>query len=415
MQKILNYQILEQIYASERTTIYRAYVESSKKLVILKLPNHLYPNLKQLAQYRSAYTLIKDLNFPGIVKMLALEKFEQRLILVMEDFGGISLYQYLSNQDTSSLNIIPLEISDFFHIALQIVNPLKKLHNHQIIHKDIKPQNIIINPHTKRIQIIDFSSITKLPKEKVEVRNPNTWEGTLAYISPEQTGRMNRGIDFRSDLYSLGVTFYQLLTGQLPFTSEDPMELVHCHIAKIPQPIIDINFNIPKPLNDIVLKLMAKMPEERYQSLKGLGHDLKKCQYEWKNNRQIGLFDLGTKDRSKSLMISEKIYGRDRELEKLLTAFDRVSDQEKPQSELMLLGGFSGIGKSVLVNEIHKPIVEKRGYFIAGKFDQFQRNIPFLAWLNAFAELIKQILSEPEAKLQAIAIKLQQVLGEEAQ
>ncbi len=415
MQKILNYQLLEQIYASERTVVYRAYEEFSQKPVILKLPNYPYPSFQQLTQYRNAYTLVKNLNFPGVVKMLALEKFEQRLMLVMEDFDGISLYQYMSNQDTSDLNIVSLDISQFFHIALQIINPLEKLHNHQIIHKDIKPQNIIINPQTKQIQIIDFSSTTKLPKETREVRNPNTLEGTLAYISPEQTGRMNRGIDYRSDFYSLGVTFYQLLTGQLPFTSEDPMELVHCHIARTPKPIIDINPNIPEPLSAIVLKLMAKMSEQRYQTVAGLRYDLEKCQYEWENNRQIKLFNLGTKDRSNSLIISEKLYGREEEVEKLVTAFDRVSNGEKSQSELMLVGGFSGIGKSVLVNEVHKSIVEKRGYFITGKFDQFQRNFPFSAWLNAFAELIKQILSEPEEKLQTFASKLQEVLGEEAQ
>ncbi|NEQ36114.1 MAG: AAA family ATPase [Okeania sp. SIO3I5] len=415
MQKILNYQLLEQIYASDRTVVYRAYETSSPKPVILKLPNHPYPNFKHLTQYRNAYTLVKNLNFPGVVKMRALEKFEQRLMLVMEDFGGISLCQYLKNQNTSDLNIISLDISQFFHIALQIINPLEELHNHQIIHKDIKPQNIVINPQAKQIQIIDFSSTTKLPKETLEIRNPNTLEGTLAYISPEQTGRMNRGIDYRSDLYSLGVTFYQLLTGQLPFTSEDPMELVHCHIARSPQPIIDINPNIPETVSSIVFKLMAKMPEQRYQTVAGLRYDLEKCQYELENNRQIKLFNLGTKDRSNNLIVSEKLYGREQEVEKLLTAFDRISDREKSQSELMLVAGFSGIGKSALVNEVHKPIVEKRGYFIAGKFDQFQRNLPFSAWLNAFAELIEQILSEPEEKLQKFARKLQEILGEEVQ
>ncbi|MDJ0518450.1 MAG: serine/threonine-protein kinase [Trichodesmium sp. MO_231.B1] len=248
MQKILNYQILQQIYASYRTIVYRGYEKLSQKPVILKLPNYPYPSFQQLTQYRNAYSLLKNLNFPGVVKILALEKFEQRLMLVMEDFGGISLYQYLRNQDTSDLNIISLDISQFFQIALQIINPLEKLHQNQIIHKDIKPDNIIINPHTKKIQIIDFSSTTKLPKETPQIRNSNTLQGTLAYISPEQTGRMNRGIDYRSDFYSLGATFYQLLTGQLPFTSEDTMELVHCHIARDPKPIIDINPNIPEPL-----------------------------------------------------------------------------------------------------------------------------------------------------------------------
>ncbi|NEO52306.1 MAG: AAA family ATPase [Okeania sp. SIO3B5] len=415
MHKILNYELVEKIYASDRTVIHRARGKSYQKPVILKLPHHPYPNFNELTRYRSAYTLIKNFNFPGIVKMLALEQFEQRLILVMEDFGGISLHQFINNQSTSNLNSFSTDINQFFHIALQIVNSLEKLHQNQIIHKDIKPHNIIINPQTKQIQIIDFSSTTKLPKETPEIRNPNTLEGTLTYMSPEQTGRMNRGIDYRSDFYSLGITFYELLTRRLPFQSKDPMELVHFHIARQPKSIIDLNPKIPAALNTIVLKLMAKMPEERYQTTAGLRHDLEKCQSEWENTGKIRLFNLGEKDNNNCLIIPEKLYGRDKEIEILLTAFDRICNSYKPQIELMLVGGFSGIGKSALVNEIHKPILKKRGYFISGKFDQFQRNIPFYAWLNAFQELIKQILSEPEEKLQAIATKLQQVLGEEAQ
>ena len=415
MHKILNYELVEKIYASDRTVIHRAREKSYQKPVILKLPHHPYPNFNELTRYRNAYTLIKNFNFPGIVKILALEKFEQRLILVMEDFGGISLHQFINNQSTSNVNSFSTDINQFLHIALQIVNSLEKLHQNQIIHKDIKPHNIIINLQTKQVQIIDFSSTTKLPKETPEIRNPNTLEGTLAYMSPEQTGRMNRGIDYRSDFYSLGITFYELLTGKLPFQSRDPMELVHFHIARQPQSIIELNPKIPAALNTIVLKLMAKMPEERYQTTAGLRHDLEKCQSEWENTGKIRLFHLGEKDNNNCLIIPEKLYGREQEIETLLTTFDRICDPGKSKTELMLIGGFSGIGKSALVNEIHKPILKKRGYFISGKFDQFQINIPFFAWLNAFQELIKQILSEPEEKLQAIATKLQQVLGEEAQ
>ncbi|MGD1809650.1 AAA family ATPase [Dapis sp. BLCC M126] len=414
MQKILNYQLLEEIYASDRTIVYRAYAELYEKLVILKLPNHPYPNFHSLTQYRNAYTLVKNLNFPGVVKMLALEKFEQRLMLVMEDFGGISLEKYVSNANLSNW-INATGINQFFNIALQIINPLEKLHQNRIIHKDIKPQNIIINPESQQIQLIDFSTTTKLPKETVEIKNPHTMEGTLAYISPEQTGRMNRGIDYRSDFYSLGITFYQLLTGQLPFTSTDPIELVHFHIARQPKPLIELNSQIPETLNSIVLKLIAKMPEARYQTVVGLRHDLEKCQYEWEKTNKVTVFELGKKDSSNYLIIPEKLYGREEEVEILLTAFDRISHQEKSQSELMLVAGFSGIGKSALVNQIHQPILEKRGYFIEGKFDQFQRDIPFSAWLNAFEELIKQTLSEPQEKLQQIANKLKEILGEEAQ
>ncbi|MDJ0555151.1 MAG: serine/threonine-protein kinase PknK, partial [Microcoleaceae cyanobacterium MO_207.B10] len=414
MNTIINYELLEEIYASDRTIVYRAYSELYEKLVILKLPNHPYPNFHSLTQYRNAYTLLKNLNISGVVKILALEKFEQRLMLVMEDFGGMSLAKYVSQQKLSKSNNSK-DISQFFKIALEIINPLEKLHQNRIIHKDIKPHNIIINPQSQKIQIIDFSTTTKLPKETAEIKNPNTIEGTLAYISPEQTGRMNRGIDYRSDFYSLGITFYELLTRQLPFNSTDPMELVHCHIARQPKPLIELNPQIPETLNSIVLKLIAKMPEARYQTVGGLRYDLEKCQSEWENNKKVTVFEIGTKDRSNSLIIPEKLYGREQEVEKLLTAFDRISSPQKPHSELILVGGFSGIGKSALVNEIHQLILEKTGMFISGKFDQLQRDIPFLAWLNAFQELIKQTLSEPEAKLKTIATELQKILGEEAQ
>ena len=414
MYKILNYQVLEPIYVSVRTIVYRAYAESYKKLVILKLPNHPYPSFQELTKYRNAHALVKNLKFPGLVKILELEKFEQRLMLVMEDFGGMSFHEYLYNQNIYN-QPLSFTISQFFQIALQIMNPLEKLHENRMIHKDIKPQNIVINPQTKQIQLIDFSTTTKLPKEVPEIRNPNALEGTLAYISPEQTGRMNRGIDYRSDLYSLGITFYELLTRQLPFISQDPIELVHFHIARKPKSLTELNPKIPKTLNSIVFKLIEKMPEARYQTVAGLRYDLEKCYYEWKNSKKITVFHLGETDRSKCLIIPETLYGRDQEVETLLKSFDKISNWEKSQSELILVSGFSGIGKSALVNEVHKPIVEKRGYFIEGKFDQFQRDIPFSAWLNAFQQLIKQVLSEPQARLQNIITELQEILGEEAQ
>ncbi|MDJ0555149.1 MAG: AAA family ATPase [Microcoleaceae cyanobacterium MO_207.B10] len=411
MNKILTYLIVEQIYSSNRTVVHRAIEESSQQPVVLKLPNYPYPNFKELTQYRNSYSSTKKLNLPGVVKMLALEQVEKRLMLVMEDFGGISLYENVSNFKTSNLT----NISEFFHIAIQITNILDQLHQNQVIHKDIKPHNIIINPQTKKIQLIDFSNATHLPKETLEIRNPHTLEGTLAYMSPEQTGRINRGIDYRSDFYSLGITFYELLTGQLPFQSTDPMELVHFHIARQPIPLVELNSSIPETLNNIVLKLMAKIPELRYQTAAGLRHDLKKCHSEWKNTGKITWFDLGQKDNSNRLIIPEKLYGREEEVEILLTAFERICHSSQSPIELMLVGGFSGIGKSALVNEIHQPIIEKKGYFIYGKFDQLQKDIPLAAWVNAFRDLVKQILSESEAKLKAIVAKLQRILGAEAQ
>ncbi|WP_413160253.1 AAA family ATPase [Capilliphycus salinus ALCB114379] len=420
MKPVTGYHFHKQIYVSFRTLIYRGFREADQKPVVVKLCRHLYPTFSELAQYRNAYALIAHLDLPGVVKMLALEPVDQRLMLVMEDFGGISLSQYLNQRgihwgnDTNSL-------TEFLQIALQLAEILEQLHHHQIIHKDIKPHNIIINPQTQKIQLIDFSCGSQLPKQIAEIRSPNRLEGTLAYLSPEQTGRMNRGIDYRSDFYSLGVTFYQLLTGQLPFIANDPMELIHSHIAREPRPLSELNSNLPEAINALVLKLMSKMPESRYQTALGLKKDLQKCLSLLQKTGAIETFYLAKNEVNDRFLISEKIYGRDREVETLLGAFERVAGssqrktkRDKSRLELMLVSGFSGIGKSALVNEIHKPIVEKKGYFISGKFDQYQRDIPFSAWIGALQNLIKQILSEPEHKVAAITAKLKQALGQEA-
>ncbi|EAW36875.1 ATP-binding sensor histidine kinase [Lyngbya sp. PCC 8106] len=421
MKPVIGYQFHEQIYVSSRTLVYRALRESDQKPVVVKLCRHLYPSFSELAQYRNAYALVANLDLPGVVRMLALEPVEQRLMLVMEDLGGVSLSQHLNQRDTPWGNDTN-SLTEFLQIALQIAETLEQLHHHKIIHKDIKPHNIIIHPQTQNIKLIDFSCASQLPKETPEICSPSRLEGTLAYLSPEQTGRMNRGIDYRSDFYSLGVTFYQLLTGQLPFDSDDPMEMIHSHIARQPKPIIELNSNIPEVINDLVLKLMSKMPESRYQSALGIKKDVKKCLYLLQKTGKFKRFDLARNEIKNHFLISDKLYGRKEEVKILLATFERVSglfnlEQNSCQSklELMLIVGLSGIGKSALVNEIHKPIVEKKGYFISGKFDQYQRDIPFSAWINALRDLIKQILSEPENKVKVMTAKLQKVLGEEGQ
>ncbi|HEY9834436.1 MAG TPA: AAA family ATPase [Stenomitos sp.] len=303
-------------------------------------------------------------------------------------------------------------MSEFLPLAIQITQTLEGLYQNRVIHKDIKPQNILINPETKQIKIIDFSISSLLPRENLVLQNPNGLEGTLAYMSPEQTGRMNRGIDYRTDFYSLGVTFYQLLTGQLPFWSPDPMELVHCHIAKIAIPPIEVNPAIPEMVNNIVLKLMAKTPEDRYQSAYGISQDLEICWQQWQTQKTIAFFALAKRDICDRFVIPEKLYGRETEVATLLAAFDRVA---KGTTEMMLVSGFSGIGKTAVVNEIHKPIIRQRGYFIAGKFDQFKRNIPFSALVQAFQNLMQQLLAETDAQLHQWKVKILTALGENAQ
>ncbi|MEO0933123.1 MAG: serine/threonine-protein kinase, partial [Cyanobacteria bacterium J06641_2] len=267
MVSIPGYEVNEQLYNGSRTLVYRAVRDLDEKPVVIKLLKNPYPNFNELLQFRNQYTISNNLDIPGIVRPYSLEAYQNSYILIMEDFGGISLHEYIKRE-----NIISLK--DILSIGLQITDILHDIHQNRVIHKDIKPANILINPETNQIKLIDFSIASLLPKETQEIKNPNGLEGTLAYISPEQTGRMNRGIDYRSDFYSLGVTLYELLTHQLPFTVDDTMELIHCHLAKQPVSPELINRKIPRMVSAIVMKLMAKTAEERYQSVWGIKADL---------------------------------------------------------------------------------------------------------------------------------------------
>ncbi len=332
------------------------------------------------------------------------------------------------NQDITRLNIFVDDalliqivkcLIKFFNITIQLAEALHYLNQQRIIHKDIKPSNILIHPQTLQVQLLDFSISSLLPKEQQQLINPNVLEGTLAYMSPEQTGRMNRGIDYRTDFYSLGVTCFQLLTGQLPFVTKDPMELLHSHLVeKVKFPVERWQRKVPEGLQAIVIKLMAKDGEDRYKSALGLKHDLERCLQQWEETETIIPFELGEQDVCDRFLIPEKLYGREREVERLLDAFEQVAGKENKgtsRSQLFLVAGFSGIGKTAVVNEVHKPIVEKRGYFIKGKFDQFHRNIPFSAFVQAFRDLMRQLLSESDAELQSWKSKIMTAVGESGQ
>ncbi|HLO46850.1 MAG TPA: AAA family ATPase [Kamptonema sp.] len=406
MHQIPGYRIFEQLYSGVRTAVYRAFPIDSQTPVILKLLQKDYPTFSELIQFRNQYTIGKNLDIPGIVKTYGLEFSQNRYILSMEDFGGISLEKYLIQQGKH------LPIEDFLNIACHLATILQNIHQQRIIHKDIKPGNILINPNTKEIRITDFSISSLLPRETQEIQNPNILEGTLAYISPEQTGRMNRGIDYRTDFYSLGVTFYEILTGKLPFVSEDAMELVHSHLAKQAVPIHQVNPEIPIVLSENVSKLMSKNAEDRYQNALGLKHDLEICLEKLQRTGNIEIFKLGERDISDRFTIPEKLYGREKEVANLLQAFERVSIGT---TEMMLVAGFSGIGKTVVINEVHKPIVRHRGYFIKGKYDQFQRNIPFSAFVQAFRDLMGQLLSESDPQLQRWKTRILETVGDNGQ
>ena len=348
--QIPGYEIIEQLHNGSRTLVYRGIKNSNSQPVVLKLLREKYPTFSDLVQFRNQYTITRNLNLPNIIKPYSLEPYKNGYVLVMEDFGGISLSQYIQTK--------PLTVAQFLPIAIQIVETLHQLQGARVIHKDIKPANILINSTSLQVKIIDFSISSLLPKETQEIQNPQILEGTLAYLSPEQTGRMNRGIDYRSDFYSLGVTFYQLLSGKLPFSSDDPMELVHCHIAKVPPSLQQLNPEIPGVLSEIVMKLMAKNAEDRYQSALALKQDLETCWHQLQSTGKIANFTIAQRDLSERFIIPEKLYGRKTEVETLLNAFERVA---KGSSELMLVAGFSGIGKTAVVKEVHKPIVRQKG------------------------------------------------------
>ncbi|MEG4585593.1 AAA family ATPase [Microcoleus sp. MOSTC5] len=376
------------LYESANSLVYRALREADHQPLILKLLKESYPTPQELLRYRTEYRITRELKEAGVVQVYDLQKYQNSLVMFVEDFGGESLKIWMQQRKFS--------LNEFLLLAIATTETLGQIHSANIIHKDINPSNIVFNPATEQIKIIDFGISTQLTRETPSLKNPNILEGTLAYISPEQTGRMNRALDYRTDFYSLGITFYELLTGKLPFETEDPLELVHCHIARQPLPPHQIEPEIPRILSQIVSKMMEKNAENRYQTALGLKHDLDTCLVQLQATGNIDQFALGTRDITDRFLIPEKLYGRETEVFNLLAAFERVRNAS---TEMMLVAGFSGIGKTAVVNEVHKPIARQRGYFIKGKYDQFQRNIPFSAFVQAFRELMGELLSESDAQL----------------
>ncbi|MEG4250242.1 AAA family ATPase [Microcoleus sp. Pol10D4] len=409
MLKINGYQVLTQIYESTNSTVYRGIRQQDNQAVILKFLKEDYPTASELVRYKQEYEITRNLNLDGVIKAYELKPYQMTLCIILEDFGASSLKQLMDERRESGTGVLPLE--EFLSIAIKTAEILSSIHAANIIHKDINPANIIFNPEIGLLKIIDFGISTKFTRENPTLKNPNVLEGTLAYISPEQTGRMNRSLDYRTDFYSLGATFYELLTGQLPFETTEALELVHCHIAKVPISPHQVNPEIPKTVADIVMKLMAKTAEDRYQSGFGIKKDLAECLHQLQTTGNISDFSLGTQDISDQFQIPQKLYGREAEVEALLKAFERVADNPKSKIEMMLVAGYSGIGKSSLVAEIHKPNTRLRGYFTAGKFDQFQKSIPYSAVVSAFKGLVRQLLTESEIQLEQWREKLRDAFG----
>ena len=400
---ILEYQIIEKIDSDANTLIYRGQKESGAQFFLLKLLRPKYPTFEEIAQFKHDYKIAKNLNLPGVIKIHGLENYRNGLVLIMEDIGGQFMPNFLSGK--------PLNLADFVEIGIQLAETLGQIHQQQIVLQNIQAKNIVFNPKTKQAKITNFAFASLLEIENQTIADPHLLEGNLAYMSPEQTGRMNLSTDYRTDLYSLGVTFYEMLTCQLPFSTRDPIELVHNHIAKIPLNPDRLNPEIPRSLNDLVMKLLAKCPRDRYQSAFGLKADLEVCLKQLEKGR-IEVFPLGSRDISERFQIPQKLYGRQTELNTLISAFERVSQGE---SEMILIAGFSGVGKSALVNEARRDIALRRGYFISGKFEQFKRNIPYASLIQAFQELIRQLLTQSEAQLQNWRARLEAALGTNGQ
>ncbi|MGB0384388.1 MAG: trifunctional serine/threonine-protein kinase/ATP-binding protein/sensor histidine kinase [Ardenticatenaceae bacterium] len=387
--------------------------------VIVKILREEQPTSRQIVNFNNEYHFTKDLTIKGIRKAYKQLKIADKYALLFEYVEGDTVKKAFVENKRG--------LSDFLRVASTIAQTLGDIHRHDIIHKDINSNNIIVHFEDeaalpsqdvsvlKGVKIIDFGISSRINVKMQHLGHPQILEGTLPYISPEQTGRMNRVVDYRTDLYSLGVTFYEMLTGKLPFESQDALELVHCHIAKRPRPVCEVQPNIPQVLSDIVMKLMAKNAEERYQSAIGLQYDLEKCLRGWEERGKIEWFELGKEDFSGKFQIPQKLYGREEQLEVLNAAFERVTEGYTQAGELMLVAGYSGIGKSALVQELYKPITQQRGYFISGKFDQFQRNIPYSAVVKAFQELVRQLLTESETLLAEWRKKLLAAFGQNGQ
>ncbi|MRG91992.1 ATP-binding sensor histidine kinase [Polyangium spumosum] len=399
-QDVSPFAISQVVHEGRSTIVLRGVRTADRVPVILKVLDRRRSRPRDLERLKHEYEIGKQLDLPTIVKPLGLETYEGMPALVMEDFGGESLDRLLG---------APMPIERFLVLASRIASALADLHQRDVIHKDLKPQNILVNAATAEVKLSDFGLAVGLPREHKAPESPSLIEGSLPYLSPEQTGRMNRAIDSRADLYALGVTFYEMLTGRLPFEAVDALEWVHCQIARVPEPPGAWVPALPEVLSALVMKLLAKMAEDRYQTARGLQHDLERSLAEWRAKGRIDPFPLAEHDASGRLEIPQKLYGRAEEIAALLGAFERVAGTGSP--EVVQVSGHPGIGKSSLVHELYKPVARARGFFISGKFDPYNRDIPYATFVRAFRELVLEILAGSEERIAAFRRELERALG----
>jgi PAS domain S-box-containing protein len=400
----LSHYRLEALHQDGEFTLYRGLCQTNSKTIpqsILALSPILErPAPATLKKMEHEFSLKDELDPAWAIRPIALTQDESRAMLLFEDAGGEPLDRLLGR---------PFELKQFLRCGIGLAAALGQTHRRGLIHKDIKPSNVFVNAAVDQAWLTGFGIASRLPRERQAAEPPEFISGTLAYMAPEQTGRMNRSIDSRSDLYALGITFYELLTGSLPFTATDPMEWVHCHIARQPRAPAEQLSDIPRSVSAIIMKLLAKTPEERYQTAAGLESDLRRCLVDWDRERDIHDFPLGERDRPDRILIPEKLYGREGEIEWLLASFDRVVKSGTP--ELVLVSGHSGVGKSSVVKELHRVLVPRRGLFASGKFDQYKRDIPYSTLGQALQSLTRRLLAKRDSDLATWSDAIREALG----
>lgn len=399
MLDLTEFTLGERLYAGTATVVYRARRNHDNAAVVIKLLQNEQLSRVDVGQYEHEFRILSKLDIGGVLRVHGLLQDRHQIGIVMEDVGAETLGAAAARKR--------LELQSILRIGAQLGRILGDVHHCRVVHGDVNPANILLHPDSGLVWFIDFGISLELSRQQVALGATNVINGTLRYIAPEQTGRMNRPIDQTSDLYSLGVTLYELLLGYPPFQSSDPLEVVHCHIAKRPTPPHEIDASIPLAVSSIVLKLLAKDPEERYQSGHGLAADLEACLVH-DCGRGLDDFELGKQDESERLRIPQKLYGREEDRRKLLRAFEQASVGE---AQWVFVAGYSGIGKTTLVHEVQRPVAEKNGYFITGKFNQQKRNAPYASIVDAFQELLHQVLTESEERLTMWRNRFAQHLG----
>lgn len=399
------YTLGAQIQADEHTHWYRGVRESDQRPVVVKLLADEYPSVKHIARLRHEHAIESALELDGVVRPLALEQHGHGLALIWADPGETTLRSLLSSG--------PLALGPALRIAASLAETLAGVHDARVIHKHITPEHVFVERESWRTQLCGFDIAARLSRETPLTGSPRTLEGSLVYISPEQTGRMNRSVDRRSDLYSLGIVLYELLTGAPPFAAGEVMDLLYSHLARRPEPPHERVPELPSAVSDVVMKLLEKSAEDRYQHARAVAHDLRRCLAQLDAGAPLTTFALARDDRDHAgaLDIPQRLYGREPELRLLHEAWARV---DAGAAELLLVRGYSGIGKSVLVHEIHRELTGSHGYFVSGKFDQLGRTVPHAALATALRELVHLLLTEPESELEQFRAQLLAAVGSNA-